>query len=150
MRVYRISKTRYKGDFSGMGARLNGGRWNSEGTPMLYTSAHASLAMLELLVHKGSWFSTESFTLLTLQLPEKEYPLLQPQSLPADWINHPHPDWLPRIGDRFVNDGAWLCLKVPSAPMPEEFNCLINPLHPDFAQVRVVGDRELTFDKRLL
>ncbi len=150
MLVYRISKTKYKGDFSGEGARLNGGRWNSEGIAMLYTSEHASLAMLELLVHKGSWYSRQSFTLITLELPEKSYPRLLPDALPLNWHLHPHPETLPMVGDQFIKGNEWLCLKVPSAPLPEEFNCLINPNHNDFQKVRVVGERELQLDVRLM
>jgi RES domain-containing protein len=150
MLVYRISKTKYKGDFSGVGAKLNGGRWNSEGTAMLYTSAHASLAMLELLVHKGSLISNQSFTLITLELPHKTYPVIQASSLPKNWRLNPHPEALPWLGDQFISDNEWLCLKVPSAPLPEEYNCLINPNHVDFQLVRVVGERELEPDSRLL
>ncbi|MGH7564183.1 MAG: RES family NAD+ phosphorylase [Gemmatimonadota bacterium] len=34
-----------------MGARRAGGRWNSKGRPMIYTSEHLSLPVLETLVH---------------------------------------------------------------------------------------------------
>ena len=35
----------------GEGARLNGGRWNSPGTTVVYTSGSLALAALENLVH---------------------------------------------------------------------------------------------------
>ena len=51
MIVYRIADRKYKDDLSGTGAKLIGGRWNSPGLPALYTSEHASLATLEIIVH---------------------------------------------------------------------------------------------------
>jgi len=52
MIAYRIVKSIGRaGDFSGTGAFRNGGRWNSKGTYMLYTSMNSSLAYLETLVH---------------------------------------------------------------------------------------------------
>jgi RES domain-containing protein len=50
--AWRIFKRRYKASaFTGEGARLFGGRWNSKGIPVVYTSASPSLATLEMLVH---------------------------------------------------------------------------------------------------
>src|SRR5476649_1777126 len=37
--------------FSGEGSRIAGGRWNSPGTSIVYTSGSKALAALELLVH---------------------------------------------------------------------------------------------------
>ncbi|MEX2607338.1 MAG: RES family NAD+ phosphorylase, partial [Kiritimatiellia bacterium] len=52
---YRLTKKkRVHTAFDGEGARLYGGRWNSKGTRMVYTSAAPSLAILETLVHVDS------------------------------------------------------------------------------------------------
>ena len=40
--------------FSGEGARLYGGRWNSPGVSLIYAAGSLSLAQLELLVHLKS------------------------------------------------------------------------------------------------
>ena len=37
--------------FTGEGARRYGGRWNSKGFAVIYTSSSISLAILEVLVH---------------------------------------------------------------------------------------------------
>ncbi|HYR58386.1 MAG TPA: RES family NAD+ phosphorylase, partial [Chthoniobacteraceae bacterium] len=37
--------------FTGKAAQQYGGRWNSPGVAVVYTSAHQSLAALEILVH---------------------------------------------------------------------------------------------------
>ncbi|MGA9671505.1 MAG: RES family NAD+ phosphorylase, partial [Terracidiphilus sp.] len=52
MLVWRLCRERYAGEaFSGHGARLYGGRWNSAGTPMVYASSSLALAAIELFVH---------------------------------------------------------------------------------------------------
>ena len=52
IRAYRLCKTRHMAAaFTGEGARLNGGRWNSPGKAVVYTSSSLSLATLEVLVH---------------------------------------------------------------------------------------------------
>ncbi len=47
MRVYRISKIQYHHHLSGEGARLAGGRWNSKGISIVYTSSSIAPATLE-------------------------------------------------------------------------------------------------------
>jgi len=37
--------------FAGEGARINGGRWNPPGAPVVYTAESAALAALEMLAH---------------------------------------------------------------------------------------------------
>lgn len=51
MEAWRIVKTRHAADaFTGEGAFLFGGRWNSAGGRVVYASATLSLAALEMLV----------------------------------------------------------------------------------------------------
>ncbi|MDO1502618.1 RES family NAD+ phosphorylase [Winogradskyella maritima] len=44
MIVYRLGKEKYKNDLSGIGAEKFGGRWNSKGVRMVYTSQSRALA----------------------------------------------------------------------------------------------------------
>jgi len=47
MRIYRMHRSaRAAGDYTG--AMLAGGRWNSIGTPVLYTAQHLSLTCVEV------------------------------------------------------------------------------------------------------
>jgi RES domain-containing protein len=49
---WRIFKKKHKASaLTGEGARRFGGRWNSRGVGVIYTSASPSLAILEILVH---------------------------------------------------------------------------------------------------
>jgi len=50
--AWRILKEKHAATaFSGEGAAKTGGRWNSRGVPVIYTSSTQSLATLESLVH---------------------------------------------------------------------------------------------------
>ena len=69
MIVYRISNTVYSDDISGTGAKLNGARWNSVGMPMLYTTQHISLAVLEMLVNTNFKDYSIALDLLYIQFP---------------------------------------------------------------------------------
>lgn len=48
--AYRLFRSRYE-PWDTTGAMLRGGRWNSPGNGVIYTSATLSLACLEVLVH---------------------------------------------------------------------------------------------------
>jgi RES domain-containing protein len=54
------------------------------------------------------------------------------------------------IGEDFLSENQTLCVKVPSAIVPQENNFLLNPLHSDFKKVKVISSELLELDKRLL
>ena len=74
MIVYRISNPAYSDDISGTGAKLNGARWNSKGIPMLYTSAHISLAVLEMLVNTQFKDYAIELDLIYIRIPDDFIP----------------------------------------------------------------------------
>ena len=55
-----------------------------------------------------------------------------------------------QAGDRWLHSGRTALLRVPSAIVPETWNILINPRHPESAQVRVVRSHSHGLDPRLL
>lgn len=149
MIVYRISKQQYINDLSGFGAANFPGRWNSKNVYVLYTAATPSLALLESVVHINKLVQAE-YAMATIYLPDSSFELLMPGNLPEDWDTFPPPDRLKKFGDDFIREQKTLALKIPSSIMPEDFNLLINPAHPDFTKVKVESIRKLTIDSRLL
>jgi RES domain-containing protein len=150
VRVWRITRQRYT-SLDGEGARLNGGRWNSEGVPVVYTSATLSLAALEYLVHVDVEDAPGDLCALEITIPDDapldEVPL---SGLPADWARvEDHPACTSR-GNAWAGRGAALVLRVPSAVIPAEHNYLINPRHPAMPQARVDSVEPFSFDRRLL
>lgn len=147
MILYRITSKAYTRDLSGTGAMINGGRWNPRGFRMLYTSESLSLATLEVVVNLSGDKLTNNLYCVELEFPD-QFPIETLKSLPENWNTYPYSGVTNELGKDFIQRGG-LCLKVPSAIIPTEFNYLINPLHDDYMKVKFIDARPFILDKRL-
>ena len=154
MIVWRTSKTKYaKSAFSGIGAAKVGGRFNSVGSPpVVYAACDAlALAIIEVLVHMYDRAVPPDFSYVKAMIPDTvSREKLEIDDLPLNWSMWPHPDSTRVIGDEWLASESSCLLLVPSAVTRVDFNCLINPQHPDFASIRVEPPDPLDFDHRLL
>jgi len=151
IRAWRIVKTRYSADaFSGEGARLYGGRWNSSGIAMVYTAGSESLATLELLVHLDNTSVLPSFSICPVDFDDSLVELIDPATLPRSWRQAPAPISLQAVGDDWISRGSSVVLRVPSAVIESEYNYLINPAHLDFKKLVIGGLKVLKLDRRLI
>ncbi len=146
MELFRITKTEYQHDLTGIGAYYHGGRWNSSRNAMLYTSSHRSLAMLEVLVHSNKTIPPPDYVIVVLFVPDSKAISTSPYLTP-DW--NENQQWSKDIGDDWLKDGKSLLLKVPSVLAKSEYNYLINPTHADAGFVKVIDVEPFTFDNRL-
>ena len=147
--AWRICAPRYaETAFSGEGARIYGGRWNSKGRAVVYASESISLAVLEQLVHVEDPSVLDAFVVVSATLEESSIEILS-SSLPDDWRAYPAPPPLKEIGDAWLSEGRSLALKVPSVTVRGQHNYLINPLHPDFAGIEVSEPEPLDLDPRI-
>lgn len=146
-----MTKTRYLSSaWSGYGAREGGGRWNSVGISMVYTSETASLTMLETLVHLHSASILDAFTLLSVDVPDALIQWIDVGQLPAHWHAPEAPAELHDIGDAWVKSQASVALRVPSALSPVEHNFLLNSEHPAFSALAANAIHiPFLFDQRL-
>lgn len=148
--AWRIVKSLHRATaFDGESARSYGGRWNSAGTPVVYTSQSASLAALELLVHIQQSALLQSYSSIPVSFGDRLVEALDPARLPARWRDYPAPAALQSIGDQWAAGRRSAVLRVPSAVVPIEFNFLLNPRHPDFAKIEIGAARAFRFDPRL-
>lgn len=147
MKVYRISNKRYTEHLNGEGAYRVGGRWNSKGVRMVYTSTSIALASLEVLVHTDGLPIPNGMILLTFEVPNRCIQLLE--NPPLNWNEIPPKGAAKVVGDEFVKTKKILGLKVPSAIIPEEYNVLLNPLHLHMDMIGLVSQRDYVFDGRL-
>ncbi|HEX3110232.1 MAG TPA: RES family NAD+ phosphorylase [Thermoanaerobaculia bacterium] len=148
---WRIVKAKHAaGAFDGEGARVAGGRWNSPGVAMVYTSQSAALAALEMLVHLGRSRTLAGYVIFSCEFDDRIAENLEPRVLPHDWPAYPAPASLQRIGDRWVYELRSAVLRVPSAVVEGESNFLLNPGHPDFRRIHISKPRPFGFDPRLV
>ena len=150
MEVYRLSREKFAGAMSGIGAALKGARWNSAGVEMIYTAANRSLAMAEIIVHFTLATIPDDYVMLTIFVPDDAN--IRPVSnaeLPSDWNAWPHSASTQAIGDRFIAENKYLLLRVPSAVTKGDFNFLINPFHPGITRIRIVDSQKFPFDSRV-
>ncbi|MDF2432826.1 MAG: hypothetical protein JWP44_2457 [Mucilaginibacter sp.] len=149
MILYRIVKCDYAGDLNGTGARLYGGRWNSEGKPAIYLASSRSLAVLEVLVHLPPLMLPNNYCLVEIEVPDTSITELSIDGLPANWRDISPPLVLKQKGDEFLKKQEHLLLKLPSSIVPMEYNYLLNPLHQAMAKVKILKKAPFDFDGRL-
>jgi len=149
--AFRLCKTRHLASaFSGEGARLNGGRWNSPGLAMVYTSSSLSLATLEVLVHlEDPEVFARLFSWIPLEIPEDLIERTDVSKLAQGWggleTNHTSRSH----GDAWIRSMRSAVLAVPSAVTPGELNYLLNPAHPQIGNIIAGTARPFEPDPRL-
>jgi RES domain-containing protein len=153
MVVFRIERERYlKTTLTGVGASMSEGyRWNSLNTRIIYTAETRALATLEVSVHLDlSEDLPNDRYYVEIEIPEElTIQEVKLEDLPKDWNAKPPTLITQTIGDDFVFYNESAILKVPSSIVPQEFNYLINPNHPDSSKIKVMSAVKMIFDSRL-
>ena len=145
---WRIVKDKHaKTAFSGEGARLYEGRWNSAGVPLVYCSENLALAALEILVHTQPAILRERFRVFCVRwnaglMTELKKP-------PKAWNAQPAAAVSKQIGDEWAKSARSAVLVVPSVIIPLERTFLLNPKHRDFSKIKIQDQGTLMLDPRL-
>jgi RES domain-containing protein len=147
--LWRIARRTYALDRTGVGARSAGGRWNDVGTAVIYTGRGIAIAALEAFVHTAG-VEPPDLVLVRVALPERHSSETQaPSDLPPGWDAVPPGPSSKRFGTRWARESRSLVLYVPSALVPEESNGVVNPNHPEFADVTLAIERPFHYDPRM-
>jgi RES domain-containing protein len=138
MFVFRMHDPRFA-PLDATGAALHGGRWHSRGVPVVYTAEHASLAVLEAVIHaNGDEVPRRSLTRIHL-----------PDDLPiesAPWVEFPLSQ---RFGDQWAAEARSAVLRVESIVVNRmESNFVLNPKHPQFSRIEHEAPKPFPFDPR--
>ena len=150
MRLYRFCRKRQANDLSGTGAKLVGGRWNSPGVAMLYTSENRALALAEYWVHVHPSNLPTDVCVVEIEVPDTARIMSIPlSSLPENWRVGPSQISLRQAGDQWVLNKQSLILKAPSTVMPLESNYILNPVHQDMARVSIISITDYVWDRRM-
>lgn len=150
MKLWRITTKKWALDKLCDGARLNGGRWNPIGYPVMYAGTTIEICALEKFVHLAG--STHPpLVLVSVEVPDNAVLFIQPPlaGLPKDWSDLPAPASTQEFGRQWLESASQLVMLMPSAIIPESLNAVINPLHPAYQDVTLEIVREFTFDARM-
>lgn len=152
MKFVRITKSRHRDTaFSGEGARLYGGRWNDKGHPAVYLADSIALAQLEILVHLKSEDSLKDYVLLEVDVPDTLIAYLDDEDYPQDWNDLEPQASTKDIGTAFLEQQSAVALVIRSSVVPQQFNALFNPEHPEAKAVSAAARAiPMDFDPRLV
>ena len=147
MQVYRITLDKWAASLVASGRSA---RWNSDGRFVIYTAWARSLACLENVVHKKGRGLIGSFKTMLIEIPETiAIESIQPDDLSKNWQDFSAYQLCQQLGDAWLNSIKSAVLSVPSAIIPAEHNLLLNPQHPDFQQIKLLGSEDFVFDPRI-
>ena len=151
MKAYRITKRKHQdAAFTGFGARQYGGRWNLPNHPAVYLSESIALAQLEILVNLGEEDSLQNYLLFQVEVPDSQIMVLADDAYPKDWSGTRVSAGTQEVGTDFLLGGEALALAVRSCVVPQEYNLILNPEHPDAeAVIEEAVEVTLQFDSRL-
>lgn len=149
MRVWRIAHRRHGETaaqlLSGKGAAISGGRWNSEGRAVVYSSDSGALAALEILVNlKVAALLRQAYVKLDIEIAAELV-----ETLPAGAVDLDDRAATRAFGDAWLDATRSAVLSVPSRVIAWERNLLLNPAHPDFSRCRPGEVTPFAVDPRL-
>jgi len=137
-------------DMSGISAGRSGGRWNSVDHNVIYSAPSVALTVLETVVHiDPTGFPLNRF-LVQITVPDEAWTQREIFDIQANggWDAHPAGMTSISAGDEWLRSGRSLLMEVPSVIVPEECNVLINPAHPDIANIKASTIRKWIYDHR--
>jgi len=147
MELFRIANKDYANELYAPGFS---GRWNNAGQKVIYTASSRSLACLEIIVQANRQIKTAQFRTMVVYAPDNSsVQQVNISQLSVEWNQTVFSEECKAIGSEWFLKKKDLLLRVPSAVIPDEFNYVINILHPDFKSIKLVDVLPFYFDKRL-
>src|SRR6185437_2192878 len=148
MLLWRISN---HATLDGEGGLIASARWHTQGHPVLYLAQTPAGALVEVLVHLelDPAHLPRSYKLLKAEAPDNiSRREIGKSELAENWTQDLRATR--ELGDEWLRSRSTALLLVPSAIVPETFNVLLNPYHPEAGHVRIVSHRDYPWEKRLL
>jgi RES domain-containing protein len=129
----------------GEGGKLFPARWHSSGRAIVYTADHPASSLCEMLANTDAGSLPSSFQLLKISV--KEIRVALQNNLIANWVENV--EFTRKLGDKWLEESNSAILRVPSALLPEAYNYLINPVHPDIDKITIEQKIRIPLDPRL-
>jgi RES domain-containing protein len=136
-------------DLRGTGAKMTGGRWNTKGTPLVYCATNIALVTLETVHYLRTGGLPYNRYLVRIDVPDAVWnarQILAP--LPGGWDAIPAGLASRTAGDAWIRSGTSALFLVPSVIVPDEYNVLVNPFHPDAGALAATTIRRWLYDPR--
>ncbi len=149
MICYRLSKAEFADELSGYGAELSGGRWNSKGTPLLYTCVSQSLCVLEIAVRLSVIDVPNGLKLITIKIKDSIIGNVEENKLPTDWQKFPHLRTTQIFGNELISTSKHKAFLIPSAIVPAEHNLIVNPKKVTKKEIEIISIDDFHIDERL-
>lgn len=150
MRAWRIAKAKRATDLSGLGAAIEGGRWNEQDVPAVYMGLTPAICCLETFVHAdGEPAFPLKITCFELPAEPSLYLEVDPTTLPDGWASLPADRPSMDYGTQWLQSNTHLGLIVPSAVLVLEKNVVINPGHPAASRIKVIQVYDFIYDPRM-
>lgn len=149
MLVWRLFPAPFRSTaFTTVGGLYAAIRWNHFGVVMVYTTTSRARAALEFFVNLEPNEAPDDLLIAEASVPDKFVATLDLALLPPNWrgLNH---ETCRYLGSDWAASRGSLALKVPSAVVGGEWNVLLNPKHPRFAQVQIAGSKPFRYDERM-
>ncbi|MCU1306180.1 MAG: hypothetical protein JWN45_875 [Acidobacteriaceae bacterium] len=147
MILWRISNY---GILDGNGGLLSSARWHTQGRAIVYLAESPAGALAEVLVHLELDPANlpRSFKLLKSEAPDG---ISTKEVLESELAQGWREDLLitRTVGDKWLASNGSALLRVPSTIIPETYNVLFNPNHPEAALVKTLSFLEYPWDQRL-
>jgi RES domain-containing protein len=146
--LWRISR---HDELDGWGGEKADGRWHTaaKGKRIVYLSEHPAVALVEVLANlRGNpRLFPDRYRMMKLSGAGLRVEELADGALAEDW--RASLEETRRIGDAWLERKSSALLRVPSAPSPESWNYVLNPLHAEARELEVEWARWVAYDRRL-
>ncbi|HQR43692.1 MAG TPA: RES domain-containing protein, partial [Gemmatales bacterium] len=86
---------------------------------------------------------------IKVEMPSRLVEFVERQALPARWNRYAQPRATQLLGKAWLDEQRTVALAVPSAVVMDQWNYLLNPLHPRFAELKFSTPQAYRFDRRL-
>jgi len=146
MVLWRISNY---ADLQGRGGLVSSGRWHTRGHPAVYLAETPAGALIEALVHLelNEADLPPGYQLLKVNVPANvKTEKCNPATLGETWMVNT--EITRRVGDEWLRRRSALLLRVPSAIVPETWNWVLDPSHPQARRIRISWARRYEWDAR--
>ncbi len=133
----------------GEGGLFASGRWHTKRHPVVYCTWSPATALLETLVHIeiDPEDRPERVQIMKIEGPDSlSNERIKATELAPDWLTN----WnvTQETGDVWLSSRRTLLLEVPCVLAPETWNVLLNPLHPQASQLKIIDVYEHPLDAR--